>query len=116
MTIDIDSLTVFQVKEIAGLAHGLKGAAPRAPKLEPKRVILVVDRGWIFAGDQALTSDGFIRLTNAVHVFRWESMGFAKMVENWKDSRVDLRKVADVEVPRDGVIFRVPVPDGWGIK
>jgi hypothetical protein len=84
--------------------------------LEKKRVVLVVDRGWIFAGDQELTSDGFVRLTNAVHVFSWQSLGFAKMLEQWKDSKVDLRKVADVEVPRDSVIFRVPVAEGWGIK
>jgi hypothetical protein len=113
---NLDELTVAQVKEIAKLAKGLSGGCKPSAKLEEKRVVIVVDRGWIFAGDQTVTSDGYIRLSNAVHVFRWESIGFAKMIENWRDPKVDLRKVADVELPRDSVIFRVPVPSGWGLK
>ena len=115
---NIDELTVGQLKEITKLAGGLgcKTTKKAAPKLEEKRVVLVVDRGWIFAGDQTLTSDGYIRLTNAVHVFRWESIGFAKMLEDWTSSKVDIRKIADAEVPRESVIFRIPVPEGWGNK
>lgn len=115
---NIDSLTVGELKQVAKLAQGLcaDGATTHTGGIESKRVVLVVDRGWIFAGDQTLTSDGYIRLTNAVHLFRWESLGFAKAVEQWKSDKVDIRKVADVEVPRDAVIFRVPVEAGWGIK
>ncbi len=114
---NIDELTVAQIKEITELAKVI-GGAKRSPskKLEEKRVVVVVDRGWIFGGDQSATSDGYIKLSNAVHVFRWESMGFAKMIEDWRGAKVDLRKVTDVELPRDSVIFRVPVPNGWGIK
>lgn len=115
---NLDELTVAQVKEIAALASGI-GCSPKVSKtkpLEEKRVVVVVDRGWIFAGDQSTTGDGYIKLTNAVHVFRWESMGFAKMIADWKNTKVDLRKVADVELPRDAVIFRVPVPKDWGLK
>lgn len=112
---NLDELTVAELKQVAALTRGVRTTKPR-PMLEIKRVILVVDRGWIFAGDQSLSLDGYIRLANAVHVFRWESMGFAKMVENWRDTKVDLRKIADVEVPRDSVIFRVPVPPEWGLK
>ena len=81
-----------------------------------KRVILVVDRGWIFAGDIVTLKSGYVRLKNAVHVFRWESIGFASMVVDWKNNRVDLRRIDDVEVPKGSIIFRVPVPNGWGIK
>ena len=115
---NIDEMTVGQLREVAKLARGLGSDCAPKPKakLEEKRVILVVDRGWIFAGDQSTTSDGHVKLTNAVHVFRWESMGFAKMVEDWKSSSVDLRPVAPVEVPFDAVVFRVPVEAGWGKK
>lgn len=115
---NLDEMTVGQLKEVAKLARGFGSDCAKTPaaKLEEKRVIVVVDRGWIFAGDQAVTSDGYIRLTNAVHVFRWESMGFAKMVEDWKNTKVDLRKVADVEIPKDSIIFRVPVPESWGLE
>ncbi len=114
---NIDEMTVGQLKEVSRLARGLGDCATRPKaKLEEKRVIVVVDRGWIFAGDQATTSDGYVKLTNAVHVFRWESMGFAKMVEDWKNTKVDLRKVADVEIPKDSIIFRVPVSSEWGLR
>lgn len=112
---NIDDMTIAQLKEVTRLAGGLECKKPKPP-LETKRVVLVVDRGWIFAGDQSLTPDGYIRLSNAVHVFRWENMGFAKMLEDWKNTKVDLRKVSDVEVPRDSVIFRAPVEASWGLK
>lgn len=118
-TMDIDSMTVAQIREVAKLAGNLTGGCAKKKadaKLEEKRVVLVIDRGWIIAGDQTLTTDGYIRLSNAVHVFRWESIGFAKMLEDWKSSKVDLRKMADVEVPRASVIFRVEVAKDWGIK
>ena len=39
------------------------------------RAVVVVDRGWIFAGD-VTRENGRIKLTRAIHVFRWESIGF----------------------------------------
>lgn len=115
---NIDDLTVRELKQIASLTKRLSGddEISEETTLEEKRVIIVVDRGWIFAGDQSLTNDGYIKLTRAVHVFRWESFGFAKMIDNWKDSKVDLRNVSDVELPRDSVIFRIPVTKDWGLK
>lgn len=80
------------------------------------RAIYVVDRGWIFAGDASETPEGYIRLDNAVHVFKWEGIGFAKAVEEWKSGKVDIRSVAPVEIPRNSIVFRVPVEAGWGIK
>lgn len=70
---NLDEMTVGQLREVAKLARGLGGecATKGKAKLEEKRVILVVDRGWIFAGDQTTTSGGYVRLTNALHVFRW---------------------------------------------
>jgi hypothetical protein len=75
------------------------------------RAVVVVDRGWIFAGD-VTRENGRIRLSRALHVFRWESIGFAKMVET---AKADLRPIADVDMPADAEIFCVPVPDGWGL-
>ena len=75
------------------------------------RAVVVVDRGWIFAGD-VTREDGRIKLSRAVHVFKWESIGFAKMVETEK---ADLRPIADVDMPAGAEIFCVPVSDNWGI-
>ena len=79
------------------------------------RAVIVIDRGWIFAGDVE-ECYGFIRLTNAVWVFRWEEIGFNGVISNPKSDKVDLRKMdAPVEVPNGSVIFRVPVADDWGL-
>jgi hypothetical protein len=75
------------------------------------RAVVVVDRGWIFAGD-VTRENGRIRLSRALHVFKWESIGFAKMVET---AEADLRPIADVDIPSGAEIFCVPVRDDWGM-
>jgi len=76
------------------------------------RCVVVVDRGWIFAGD-VTRENGRIKLSRALHVFKWESVGFAGMLENTK--KADLRKIADVDIPEDAEIFCVPVSESWGL-
>ena len=79
-----------------------------------KRAVVVVDRGWIFAGD--LTEEnGRIRLDRAVWVFRWESVGFDGVIADPKNSKVTLRTISPVDIPADAEIFRVPVSDDWGL-
>lgn len=51
------------------------------------RAVVVVDRGWIFAGDVTRIEDRIV-LTNAVLVFRWESIGFDGMIDNPKSAMV----------------------------
>jgi hypothetical protein len=75
------------------------------------RAVVVVDRGWIFAGD-VTRENGRIHLSRAVHVFSWDSIGFAKMVET---EQADLRPIADVDMPEGAEIFCVPVHEGWGL-
>ena len=111
--ISIDELTLGQIKQLQTV---LGGASKPAPVVQNKRAVVVVDRGWIFAGDMSITSDGYLRLERAIHVFRWESIGFAKVITDWKGGKVDLRPCEPVELPMDAVIFRVPVGDDWGIK
>ena len=112
--IDINELTLGQVNEIRAMAR----TAPRRTMAKPPagRYVVVVDRGWIFAGDLSATQDGYYRLDNAVHVFKWASVGFAKMLLEWRAAHVDIRPVDPVEIPKNSVIFRVPVPAGWGMK
>ncbi len=79
------------------------------------RSVVVVDRGWIFAGD--VTREGNrIFLDNAVWVFRWESIGFDGVIANPKDDKVTIRKMKNrVEIPAQSEIFSVPVSDDWGV-
>jgi len=79
------------------------------------RAVVVVDRGWIFAGD-ATREGNRIFLDNAVWVFRWESIGFDGVIANPKDKNVTLRKMKNrVEIPAQSEIFSVPVSDDWGV-
>ena len=84
------------------------------PQPNGKRAVVVVDRGWIFAGD-VTQENGRIRLSRALHVFRWKAVGFAAMVDDPKRAAADLRKCADVDLPEGAEIFRVPVGDSWGL-
>ena len=89
----------------------------RADSIKPQppgnRAVVVVDRGWIFAGDVE-RKDGFIFLRRALHVFKWESVGFAGMIEN--TAKADLRPIADVQIPEGAEIFCVPVDENWGLS
>ena len=79
------------------------------------RAVIVVDRGWIFAGD-VTRENGRIRLDRAVWVFRWESIGFDGMVANPRSTKVDIRPIPNgVDLPQGAEIFLVPVDDSWGL-
>lgn len=79
------------------------------------RAVVVVDRGWIFAGD-VTRENGRIRITRAVWVFRWESIGFDGVLKDPKSSKVTLKKLDhNVDLPQDAEVFCVPVADDWGL-
>ena len=77
------------------------------------RAVVVVDRGWIFAGD-VTRENGRIRISRAVWVFRWETIGFNGVIET--PEKADIRPIADVDVPEGSEVFCVPVHDTWGLK
>ena len=83
-----------------------------AAKPNGNRAVVIVDRGWIFAGD-VTRKNGRILLSRALHVIKWESIGFAKMLET---AKADLQPIADVDIPQGAEIFCLPVEDQWGIK
>jgi hypothetical protein len=76
------------------------------------RAVVVIDRGWIFAGD-VRRENGRIYLSRAVWVFRWESCGFSKVIED--PSKADIRPMADIDLPEASEIFCVPVGSDWGL-
>jgi hypothetical protein len=76
------------------------------------RAVVVVDRGWIFAGDVE-RKNGRIYLSRAVWVFRWESCGFAAVIAD--PSKADIRPIDDVELPEQSEIFCIPVGESWGL-
>jgi len=101
---DINTIKINEVEYVR--ADSIKA------KPTGNRAVVVVDRGWVFAGDVE-RRDGFIYLSRALHVFKWESVGFAGMIENTK--KADLRPIADVQIPEGAEIFCVPVGENWGL-
>ena len=97
--------------QINGVEYIRADSVPTA-KPNGNRAVVVVDRGWIFAGD-VTRENGRIRLSRALHVFKWESIGFAKMTET---AKADLRPIADVDIPAGAEIFCVPVSENWGLN
>ncbi len=83
-------------------------------KPEGARAVVVVDRGWIFAGD-VTRKDGRIYLSRAVWLFCWESVGFAAVIADPKKAKADIREIDDVEIPAGSEIFSIPVPANWGL-
>ncbi len=92
----------------------IDGVTYRRESPNGNRAVVVVDRGWIFAGDVS-EENGRIKLSRALHVFRWESIGFNGMIDDPKSSKVVLKKIADVDLPKDSEIFRIAVGDSWGL-
>ena len=91
----------------------------RADSVQPRpsgtRAVVVVDRGWIFAGD-VTRENGRIRLDRAVWVFRWDAIGFDGVISNPKSSSVAIRPMpTGVDLPDGAEIFMVPVADDWGL-
>ena len=85
-------------------------------KPEGNRAVIVVDRGWIFAGDVE-QKGGYITLTRAVWVFRWESIGFDGVIADPNNSKVLIKNLANpVSIPEGSEIFRIPVHSQWGIS
>ena len=79
------------------------------------RAVVVVDRGWIFAGDVA-RENGRIKLTRAVWVFKWDAVGFDGVIANPKNKLVTIKPMPNgIDLPIGAEIFCVPVADDWGL-
>lgn len=79
-----------------------------------RRAVIVVDRGWVFAGD-VTDEDGRIRLQRAVHVMSWQAVGFSGLIADPKGAKAVIKPCAPVDMPADAELFRVPVSDSWGL-
>lgn len=97
------------VISIDGVEYTRAAAAPKGT-----RCVVVVDRGWIFAGD-VTRANGRIRLDRALHVLRWDTIGFAGMVAAPKGGKVTTKPCAPVDMPEGAELFCVPVADDWGL-
>jgi len=103
--------------EVNGVTYVPEGTGSANVLPSGNRNVIVIDRGWIFAGDTSfdeVTQE--YTLSNATWVFRWESIGFDGVIRDPKSSKLTLKKMdVPVVVPKASVIFKVPVADNWGL-
>ena len=93
----------------------VRADALAAKPIPGKRAVIVVDRGWIVAGD-VTEENGRIKLSRALHVFKFDSVGFGGMVQDPK-VKTDLRPLPNgFDIPASSEIFRVWVDDNWGLN
>ena len=103
--------------EINGIVYVPQEQASARTLPSGNRNVVVVDRGWIFAGDTFFKEDRqeFV-LSNAVWVFKWDSIGFDGVIKDPKSSKATIRKMdKPVVIPKGSVIFKIPVDCGWGL-
>lgn len=104
--------------EINGVTYVPVGSGNSNSLPAGNRHVVVVNSGWIYAGDVSYLEEGGITwqvISNATHVFRWESIGFMGVLENPKNPKVTLKEAPyPVKVPLGSVLYTVPVSETWG--
>jgi hypothetical protein len=108
MSCDVKKITIDGVEYV-------RADSVLAAPIPGKRCVIVIDRGWIAAGD-VTEKDGRILLTRALHIMGWDSIGYDGMIRDPKNIKVRLRPVPEgFDIPSDSEIFRTHVSDNWGL-
>ena len=107
--------TTLNTLMVNGVEYVRKDSVTSSVVPSGSRVVVVVDRGWIYAGD-VVEENGRIKLMNAVWVFKWNDIGFAEVLKDPTSKKVDIRKMPyPVDIPVHAEVYRIPVPSGWGL-
>lgn len=100
---------------INGVEYVRKDSVMANPQPNGNRAVVVIDRGWIYAGD-VTEENGRIYLDRAVWVFKWNEIGFDGVIENPKNQKVTIRKMKNrIDIPVGSEVYRIPVDDNWGL-
>lgn len=77
------------------------------------RAVIVVDRGWIYAGD-VTEENGRIYLDRAVWVKKWSSCWFDGVLTD--PAKAEIAKLSHrVDIPAHSEVYRIPVNAEWGL-
>ena len=84
-----------------------------------REALVAITNDWseaeCIAGD-VTRENGRIKLSRAIHIFRWESIGFDGMIANPKSNKVTLKPLSNnVDIPATSEIFSIPVNENWGL-
>lgn len=78
------------------------------------RYIVVLDRGWIFAGNVEPCDDGTYLITNAYNVRKWETGGYGALSISASGANAKLDKCAPIKFKE--AIFMTPISEDWHEK
>ena len=78
------------------------------------RHIVVLDRGWIFAGNMSFDTETHVyTVTNCVNVRSFKKVGFGGLTRGAKSANAILDKSVPIKFHSRAMIFCVPISAGW---
>jgi hypothetical protein len=80
---------------------------------EGDRHIVVLDRGWIFAGNLSCDEHNVYTLSSAVNVRKWNKGGFGALTSSVSAAEATLDKCSSIRFHQSAMIFVVPIGDDW---
>ena len=110
-----ESNTNIETITINGVQYVREDLLPASVEPSGDRVVVIADRGFVYAGNVTRQEDGSIVLRNAVNVRRWGKGGMGGLLSDPKAAEATLDPVAyPIEFPAGTVLQIVRVPETWG--
>jgi len=110
-----ESNTNIETITINGVQYVRADTLSASVDLSGDRVVVVADRGFVYAGNMARQEDGSIVLRDALNVRRWAKGGVGGLLSDPVAAEAILDSVAyPIEFPAGTVLQIVRVPETWG--
>lgn len=110
--INVDELTIGQVKQIAALLP----AQQVSETIDHGLQIAVLDRGFVYIG-YVKTHAGWVHITNAWNIRRWGTTEGLGQLVNGPLSGTNLDRVGNVRLPQHALIHLIAVKEEkWANK
>ena len=109
MTVNIDDLTIGQVKELTAMVSW------EEQKREYGLAIVVVDRGFVYVGDVTVANQ-WCEIREAKNIRQWgTTQGLGELVLNGPLANTKLDQCGDLDIPLRAVISIHPCRESlWG--
>lgn len=111
MQLNIDDLTIKQVRELQGLLATRESAI--LPERDLGKQIVVLDRGFVYVGDVKLKGD-YVYIEDGKNIRRWgTSKGLGELLEGPLANTVTDPVTGTIMIPARAVIHFIAVKKGW---
>ena len=100
------------LSEAKAAIQALEDAVNKKP-ISGNRNLVVLDRGWIFAGSLTEPTPAKYLLVNVVNIRKWQKGGFGQLSKGAASAGATLDDAADLQFTASALLFSVPITDGW---